>query len=63
MDMAKEDIRKQFDKKRRNPQELRVGDNIWLKAKNIHVKQSSKKLNQKKYEPFRILKNIGQRAF
>jgi len=26
--MAKEDIRKQFNKKRRNPQKLRVGDNI-----------------------------------
>ena len=28
-------IKKQFDKKRRNPQELKVGDNMWLENKNI----------------------------
>ena len=38
-------MKKQFDKKRRNPQELKIGDNVWLKAKNIHSKQSSKKLD------------------
>jgi len=35
----------------------------WLEAKNIYLNQLSKKLNQKKYKPFRILKNIGQGAF
>ena len=38
MNMAKEAIKKQFDKKRGNPQELNVGDNMWLEAKNIHSK-------------------------
>ena len=28
---------KQFDKKRRNPQGLKVGDNVWLENKNIHL--------------------------
>ena len=63
MDMAKEAIKKQFDKKRKNPQELKVGDNIWLEAKNIHLKQSSKKLNQKRYGSFKISKDIGQGVF
>ena len=35
--MAKETIKKQFNKKRRNPQGLKAGDNMWLKAKNIHL--------------------------
>jgi len=30
-------IKKQFDKKRKNPQELKVGDDVWLEAKNIHL--------------------------
>ena len=52
MDMAKETIKKQFDKKRWNPQGLKKGDNIWLEAKNIHLNRPSKKLNQKRYRPF-----------
>ena len=38
MDIAKKAIKKQYNKKRRNLQELKVGDNIWLEAKNIHSK-------------------------
>ena len=35
--MAKEVIKKQFDKKRRNSQELKTGDNMWLEVKNIYL--------------------------
>jgi len=56
-------MKKQFDKKRRNPQGLKVGDNMWLEAKNIYSKQPSKKLGQKRYKSFRILKDISQEAF
>ena len=42
---------------------MKTGDNIWLEAKNIHLNQPSKKLDQKKYKLFRILKKIGQGAF
>ena len=56
-------MKKQFDKKRRNIQEKKIGDNVWLEAKNIHSKQSSKKLDQKRYRPFRISKDIGSRVF
>ena len=60
MEMAKEAIKKQFNKKRQNFQELKQEDNIWLKAKNIQLKQLLKKLHQKKYGPFEITKDIGQ---
>jgi len=63
IDIAKEMMKRQFDKKRRNPQELKEGDNIWLEAKNIHLNRPSKKLNQKKYGPFKVLKAIGQKVF
>ena len=56
-------MKKQFDKKRRNPQRLKVGNNVWLEAKNIQLNQLSKKLDQKRYGPFKILKNIGQGVF
>ena len=59
MEAAQESIKKQFDKKRRNPQELKVRDNVWLEAKNIYSNKPSKKLDQKKYRPFRISKDIS----
>ena len=37
MEEAQKKIKKQFDKKRRNPQGLKVGDNVWLENKNIHL--------------------------
>ena len=45
MNMAKETMKRQFDKKMQNLQGLKEGDNIWLEAKNIHLNRSSKKLN------------------
>ena len=59
IDKAKETMKRQFDKKRQNPQRLKEGDNIWLETKNIHLNRPLKKLDQKKYRPFKILKIIG----
>jgi len=56
-------MKRQFDKRRRNPQGLKIGDNMWLENRNIQLNQSSKKLDNKRYEPFRILKNIGSGTF
>ena len=59
MKKAKETIKKQFNKKRWNLQGLKQGDNVWLETKNIQLKQSSKKLDQKRYGPLEIIKNIS----
>jgi len=56
-------MKKQFDKKRRNPQGLKVGDHVWLENKNIHLNRLSKKLDNKRYRPFKISKDIGSGAF
>ena len=63
MEEVQKSIKKQFDKKRRNPQGLKIGDNVWLENKNIYSNQPSKKLDNKKYGPFRISKDIGLEAF
>ena len=36
MEKAQKNMKKQFDKKRRNSQGLKVRDNMWLENKNIH---------------------------
>ena len=42
---------------------MKVGNNIWLKAKNIYSNQPSKKPDKRRYKPFRISKDISQGAF
>ena len=56
-------MKKQFNRKRKNPQGLKVGDNVWLENKNIHSNRPLKKLDQKRYELFRISKNISLETF
>jgi len=56
-------MKNQFDKKRRSPQELKAGDNVWLESKNIHSNRPLKKLDNKRYRLFKISKNIGLEAF
>jgi len=63
MKEAQKNMKRQFDKKRRNPQGLKVGDHVWLENKNIQSNRPSKKLDNKRYGPFRILKDIGSGAF
>ena len=63
MEIAKEAIKRQFNKKKRYPQELKARYNVWLEAKNIHSNKPSEKLDQKRYEPFRISKDISQEVF
>ena len=60
---AQRNMKKQFDKKRRNSQRLKIGDHVWLENKNIHSNQPSKKLDNKRYRPFKISKDIGLGAF
>ena len=56
-------MKKQFNKKRQNLQELKEVDNVQLEAKNIYSKLLSKKLDQKRYRSFKIIKDIGQKVF
>ena len=63
MEESQKNMKWQFDKKRRNLQGLKVGDYVWLENKNIQLNRPSKKLDNKRYGPCRILKDIGLEAF
>ena len=60
---AQKNMKKQFNKKRRTSQGLKIRYNVWLENKNIHSNQPSKKLDNKRYGPFRISKDIGSGVF
>ena len=63
MKEAQKMMKRQFDKRRKNPQGLKISDNIWPENKNIHSNQSLKKLDNKRCGPFRTSKDIGLGAF
>ena len=59
MKVAQKNMKKQYDKKQRNPQGFEVRDNMCLENKNIHLNKPSKKLDQERYGHFKISKDIG----
>ena len=63
MEESQKNKKRQFDKKRQNSQELKAGNHVWLENKNIQLNQPSKKLDNKRYGPFRIAKDIGSGVF
>jgi len=63
MERTKETMKRQHDKRTRQLQGLKIGEQVWLEAKNIQTNQPSKKLDQKKYGPFTIKEEIGQGAY
>ena len=56
---AAEDMKHYYNKQRQELVEYRVGDKVWLEATNIATDRSTKKLDDKQFGPFRILKKIG----
>ena len=60
--MAKEAMKKQFDKKRSNTQGLKVGDNVWLKAKKYPLKMTFKKIGPKEIQIFWNLKKYWSKS-
>ena len=60
---VQKNMKRQFDKRRQNPQGLKIGDNVWLENKNIQSNRPLKKLDNKRYGFFKISKNIGLGVF
>jgi len=63
MKEAQKNMKRQFDKKKRNLQGLKARNNVWLENKNIQLNQPLKKLDQKRYGLFKISKDISLEAF
>jgi Integrase zinc binding domain len=52
----------QQQKGSRKPTEMKVGDQVWLEGKNLHVK-GTRKLVPKRYGPYKIKDKIGTIAY
>jgi transposase InsO family protein len=56
-------MKTEYDKKRRPSNNFKVGEKVFLEAKNITSNRPSKKLEQRRYGPFVILEDLGKGAY
>ena len=60
---ATEDISKYYDRKHSKLQRYKVRDLVWLEATNIMTGQPSKKLDEKRWGPFKVISKIGASSY
>ncbi|QRW09789.1 Transposon Tf2-12 polyprotein [Ceratobasidium sp. AG-Ba] len=61
--LANEKIKHYYDLKHREPEEIKVGDKVWLDARNIKTERPVAKLSAKKIGPYKVVKKEGTHAF
>ena len=60
---AADDMARLYDQNRGEAVSYQVGDKVWLDGKDIKSDRPSKKLDDKRYGPFKIIKIIGPNAY
>ena len=60
---AGEDMKQHYDKGRKKSEEYRKGDKVWLEATNITTEHLSKKLDNKRFGPFKVIEKIGASSY
>ena len=60
---AQEMMKRYYDRKRSDSKKYKVGDKVWLEGYHIHTDRPMKKLDDKRYGPFKILEKIGKSSY
>ncbi|QRV85329.1 Retrotransposable element Tf2 protein [Ceratobasidium sp. AG-Ba] len=63
VNLANEKIKHYYDLKHRAPDDIKVGDKVWLDARNIKTERPVAKLSAKRIGPYKVLKREGTHAF
>ncbi len=61
--MAKENMKQFYDRKRTEAVEYKKGDKVWLEKTNLSTDQPMKKLNDKYFGPFKVIKKVGASSY
>lgn len=60
---AAEDMKRFYDRKKRDSVEYSKGDQVWLEGTNIKTKRPAKKLDYKHFGPFKIKCKVGSSGY
>ena len=63
LEFANKVMKENYDKHTRPSRQYKEGDQVYLEATNIKTYRPSKKLSEKRFSPFKILKKIGASAY
>lgn len=63
MKKAQEDMKRVYDRKWVEAREYKRGDSVWLEGTNIRTDRPMKKLEDKRYGPFKVIQKVGQSAY
>ncbi|QRV73515.1 Retrotransposon-derived protein PEG10 [Ceratobasidium sp. AG-Ba] len=63
VNLANKKIKHYYDLKHRAPDDIKVGDKVWLDAQNIKTERPVAKLSAKRIGPYKVLKREGTHAF
>ncbi|QRV87030.1 Retrotransposable element Tf2 protein [Ceratobasidium sp. AG-Ba] len=61
--VSQERMKEYYDRKHRAPENIKVGDHVWLDNRNIQSQRPACKLSAKRIGPFKVLAKIGKHAF
>ncbi|THH12589.1 hypothetical protein EUX98_g9798, partial [Antrodiella citrinella] len=61
--LAQEQMARFYDRKRGDAREYQPGDLVWLEGTNVRTDRPTKKLEDRRYGPFKIIKKIGASAY
>lgn len=60
---AADDMARYYDQNRKEAVTYKVGDKVWLDGKDIRTDRPSKKLEDKRYGPFKVTEVVGPNAY
>jgi hypothetical protein len=60
---AADDMARFYDQNRSEAVQYKIGDKVWLEGKDLKTDRPSKKLDDKRYGPFKVTKIIGPNAY
>ena len=63
IDIAQEQMKRYYDRTKGVSRNYQVGEKVWLEGLNIKTYRPSKKLEDKRYGPFKIKKKVGKSAY
>ncbi|QRV73677.1 Retrotransposable element Tf2 protein [Ceratobasidium sp. AG-Ba] len=63
VNLANKKIKHYYDLKHWSPEDIKVGDKVWLDTRNIKTERPVAKLSARKIGPYKVLKREGTHAF